>query len=122
MKRSIIAVVDSDRTECDSVCTLIGRANYETLAFRSLDEMGDSLDGNAPQVLILDLDNLPVDNRLFRSLKASHPSMHIIGLSSRPHPELREAMSTDIAAAVRKPLHTEEQEELVYWIRSLLGC
>jgi hypothetical protein len=68
-------------------------------------------------IFILDLDTLPVNNRLFRTLRRTNPAVCIIGLSSRPfHPELEEAMSQHIYACLSKPL---DEEELFYWVKSL---
>ena len=67
--------------------------------------------------LILDLDSLPVNNRLFRELKKKNPRLHIVGLSSRPfHPELEEAMSRHISSCLTKPV---DMEELLYWLKSV---
>jgi hypothetical protein len=42
------------------------------------------------RAVILDLDTLPVDNRLFRTLRKTNPGVCIIALSNRPfHPELK---------------------------------
>jgi len=72
----------------------------------------------ACQAVILDLDSLPVDNRLLRNLRRKDPSVRIIVLSSRRfHPELEEAMSTHIYACLSKPV---DSEELIYWLKS--GC
>lgn len=70
------------------------------------------------EVLVLDLDTIPSENRFFRNLKRQCPAMSIIGLSSRSfHPELKEAMRKYIYACLCKPV---DPDELVYWIHSIV--
>ncbi|UCG11591.1 MAG: PhnD/SsuA/transferrin family substrate-binding protein [Deltaproteobacteria bacterium] len=83
----------------------------------SLEDLQEKVQESVCRVVILDLDNLPVDNRFFRELKRKNPRLHIVGLSSRPfHPELEEAMSSHISSCLTKPL---DMEELLYWLRSV---
>jgi DNA-binding NtrC family response regulator len=68
-------------------------------------------------VVILDLDDPVVDNRVIRNAKRTRPAMQIIGISKRPfHPELKEAISKHIYACLCEPV---DPEELVYLVKSI---
>lgn len=112
-----IVVVNANEAQCLELCVVLEQEHFRTTALHSLRALeGEVMEGSC-RVVILDLDSLPVDNRLFRNLKRKNPGVHIIGLSSRPfHPELEEAMSRHISSCISKPV---DVEELVYWIRSI---
>jgi DNA-binding NtrC family response regulator len=112
-----IVVVDGDEEQCRGLCATLEREHFATTAFYSLLNLESEIRESGRRVLILDLDTLPVNNRLFRTLRKTNPAVCIIGLSSRPfHPELEEAMSQHIYACLSKPL---DEEELFYWVKSL---
>ena len=112
-----IVVVDGDEERCRGLCATLEREHFATTAFHSLLNVESEIQEAGRRVVILDLDTLPVNNRLFRTLRRTNPGVCIIGLSSRPfHPELKEAMSQDIYACLSKPL---DEEELVFWVKSL---
>ncbi|MEE8621785.1 MAG: response regulator, partial [Syntrophobacteria bacterium] len=114
--RESILVVDADEEQCHNLCAMLEREHFSTTALHSLLTLDKEMQEAGPRVVILDLDTLPVDNRLFRTLKKTNPGVCVIGLSSRPfHPELEEAMSTYIHACLGKPI---DEEELVFWLKS----
>lgn len=115
MSRPII-VVGADKTESRDLCSALERDNYFTVAIHSLATLEEKIRETACEVVILDLDTLPVDNRFITDLRRQNPGLPIIGLSSRPfHPELKEAMSSHICACLGKP---PDLDELIYCIRS----
>lgn len=112
-----IVVVDGDEAQCRNLCDVLEREHYSTTAFHSLLNLEREIQEAGRRVVILDLDTLPVNNRLFRTLRRTNPGVCIIGLSSRPfHPELKEAMSQHIYACLSKPV---DDEELIFWVKSL---
>jgi DNA-binding NtrC family response regulator len=112
-----IVVVDANEERCRELRTILNREKFQSSALHSLENLETNLQEGKCRVAILDLDSLPVDNRLFRNLKRTNPGVCIIGLSSRPfHPELEEAMSKHIHACLAKPV---DEEELVYWVKSV---
>ena len=112
-----IVVVDGDEAQCRKLCNVLERGHYLTIAWHSLLNLEREIGETGRQVVIVDLDTLPVTNRLFRTLRSKNPGLCIIGLSSRPfHPELEEAMRKHIYACLSKPL---DYEELIYWLKSL---
>jgi DNA-binding NtrC family response regulator len=110
-------VVDGDEEHCRGLCATLEREHFTTTAFHSLLNLESEIQEAGRRVVILDLDTLPVNNRLFRTLRKKNPGVCIIGISSRTfHPELKEAMSQHIYACLSKPL---DEEELVFWVKSL---
>ena len=110
-------VVDADEAACKELCASLDKEHFRTTALHSLVNLEEEVKGGVCRVVILDLDSLRVDNRLFREMKRKNPGVHIVGLSNRSfHPELEEAMSRHISSCLTKPV---DIEELVYWIRSI---
>jgi DNA-binding response OmpR family regulator len=112
-----IVVANANETACDELCTGLEKENFLTTAVHSLIALEGEVQEDVCRVVILDLDSLPVDNRLFRDLKRKNPRVHIVALSSRSfHPELEEAMSSHISSCLTKPV---DMEELLYWLKSV---
>ncbi len=112
-----IVVVDGDEAQCRNLCDVLERDHYSTTALHSLLNLEEEIRETGRRVVILDLDTLPVNNRLFRTLRRTNPGVCILGLSSRSfHPELEEAMSKYIHACLAKPV---DDEELIFWVKSL---
>src|SRR5512139_968407 len=90
-----VAVVDANRQDCLALCAALERERYPVAAHHSLLNLGGEIGRRGYRVIILDLDTLPVDNRLCRELRKSNPELRIISLSNRPfHPELEESMGS----------------------------
>ena len=116
MQRTVI-VVDENKSESEELCSLLQNEDYQTLSLNSLADLAKKVQETAFSVVILDLDNLPVNNQFIRHLKRQKENVCIMGLSSRPfHPELEEAVSTHLYACLGKPVDTDE---LLYWLRSI---
>jgi DNA-binding NtrC family response regulator len=111
-----IAVVGADKEECQELCAVLEREDYKTVGLDSLVNLESYMQKGACRVVILDLDTLPVNNRFIVDLRKQNPRLPIIVLSSRQyHPELQQAMSTDICACLSKP---PDPDELIYCLRS----
>ncbi len=114
-----IAVVEADAQSSRTICALLEREKYQTIALDSLGNLEKSLEGGKWLAVILDLDGLPVDNRFITQLRKQNPDLPIIGLSSRPvHPELKESIGTHICACLSNP---PDPEELVFCVRSFVN-
>ena len=112
-----VVVVDADERQRSGLCGLLEGEHYRVIPLHSLATLNTAVSKNGCQVVLVDLDNLPVENRLFRELKKTNPALRIIGISSRPfHPELQEAMSTHIYVNLSKPV---DSDELIYWLKSI---
>ena len=112
-----VTVIDADVQYCRELCSLLEEADVPVAPLYSLEDLPEHLRKEQVAVLIVDLDNLPVNNNFFRSLKKQYPNLHILCLSSRTyHPGLEEAMGSYICASLAKPLNAEE---LFYWLKAI---
>ena len=115
--RASILVVNTDEKERGELCAALERESYTTTPIHCLEFLESQLKETGCQVVLVDLDTVPTDNRLFRGLKRNNPEVRIIAFSSRPfHPELGEAMSSYIYASLYKPV---DAHELIYWLRCI---
>jgi DNA-binding response OmpR family regulator len=112
-----IVVVDADQDRSRELCTALERQHYRAAALDSLERLKERLKKSDCRVILLDLDSFSVDSRYIRELLRNNSDIAIIALSSRTfHPELKEAMSTQISACLSKPV---DVDELFYWLKSI---
>ena len=112
-----VAVADADKQNRRATCALLEQANIPVASMNTLKVLAGHLKRESIAVLIIDLDNLPVNNNFFRTLKKQYPNLHILCLSSHTHhPGLEEAMGVHICASLAKPLNSEE---LFYWLKAI---
>ncbi len=112
-----IAVVDADENQCQELCALLEEKGYQTTPMDSIRHLERYLKTSAYPTVILDLDTIPVDNRVIRELIIKNPGIYILGLSKdRYHPELRDAICYHIFACINKPLVLDE---LFYWLKCI---
>ena len=115
--REPVIVVDANDKQSQELCAMLEAEHYKTTAFYSLANLEGAVSKNGCQIILVDLDTLPVNNRLFRDIKKKNPAVRIIGISGRPfHPELQEAMSKYIYVNLSKPV---DGDELIYWLKSI---
>ena len=112
-----VVVLDTDKKQCKSLCTLLTDYEYISTAMNSLTNMDQYLGESDCRAIILNLDNVPVTNKILRDLKRKNPLINIIGLSERQfHPELEEALREYISVCLAQPADTDE---LVYWLKTI---
>ena len=115
--RELVIVADANDKQSQELCAMLEAEHYKTIAFYSLANLERAVTKKDCQIILVDLDTLPVDNFLFRNIKKKNPVVRIIGISSRPfHPELQEAMSKHIYVNLSKPV---DGDELIYWLKSI---
>ena len=89
--KKLVVVLDTDKKQRDSLCTLLTDNNYQATPMSMLSELEQQLEQNDCQAAIVNLDNMSVTNRNFKALKHKKPAISIIALSERQfHPEFRE--------------------------------
>jgi len=87
-----ILVVSANKQHCLELRDALEGKDYSITLLDSLEHLAGGIKRCDCRLAILDLDSLPVDNRLIKKLKRKNPSLRIIGFSSRSfHPELQEA-------------------------------
>jgi DNA-binding response OmpR family regulator len=116
VERAVI-VVDPHKNHSGVLCSVLENEDYETISVGSLSEARDNLETKNYRAMIIDLDHAPLDNRLLKELRHRHPSICLVGLSSRSfHPELEEALTRYIDACFVK---SAEYDDLLYWLRAV---
>ena len=76
-----ILVVSANEQHCLDLCAALEGEDYPIQLLDSLEHLAGGIKGCNCRLAILDLDSLPVDNRLIRKLKRKNPSLRIIGFS-----------------------------------------
>jgi len=118
MKEAIIVVVVADIDQFDELHTALMDEPYRIIKGESCSDIETLISEPGSNIVIVDLDSVPVDNRFLKKLKTSNPGLSILALSSKKfHPELREAISSYIYACLNKPL---DPEELRFWLKSII--
>ena len=112
-----ILVMDGDQKTGNELRSLLLDQPYNVSRVETLRECENHLYQHACNVLVVDLDTVPIDSRGIARLKKKFPGICIIAKSERKfHPELEEALRNFIFACLRKPL---DQDELNYWLKSV---
>lgn len=117
MDRNKIIVLDTDQKQIKNLRSLLADHAYESKHMNSIKDIEKYLGISDCRVIILNLDNLTVNNRILKNLKRKKPSVKIIALSQRQfHPELEESLRDYIFACLSKPV---DPDELIYWLKSI---
>ncbi len=112
-----IVVLDADKAQSGKLCALLKSRHYHATRVNSIQSLQRHLQEGACQVAMLDLDTVPVDNRIIRDLTIKYPGVCFLGLCQhRYNPELREAICYHIYACINKPV---DPDEIFYWLRSI---
>ncbi|UCF90051.1 MAG: hypothetical protein JSW39_17350 [Desulfobacterales bacterium] len=115
--QKLVAVLDADEKQCTELCALLGERCYRPIALHSLPHLVGCIQKTACGVVIIDIDTVPVDNRIIRDLTNENPGVIVLCVSQRRvHPELAETMGCRIYACVSKPI---DPDELFYLLNSL---
>lgn len=117
MGRKSVILVEPDEDQSTILCSILEGAGYEPFSVSSLTEATANLKKEPHSALIIDLDHSSPDNRLLKELRQEHPSLCLVGLSSRSfHPEFEEALTRYIDACFVK---SAGYEELLYWLKAV---
>jgi response regulator of citrate/malate metabolism len=113
---SRLVVVSSDSELLAEINAAVFPFGCAVTTLQKLDDLEAHSIFSTQSNLLIDLDNVPVDNKILRSIRRQHTKLNIMAVSSkRYHPELRDALREDIVACLKKPL---DAEELAYWLNS----
>jgi DNA-binding NtrC family response regulator len=113
----IVVVLDANKKQLNSLCTLLADNNYQPASMNSLSEMEQQLEQSDCKAVIVNLDNISVTNKNFRTLKQKKSAMSIIALSERQfHPELEESLREYISVCLAKPI---DSDELLFWLKGI---
>lgn len=112
-----VLVLDTDENQSKGLTDLLVNHQYRPIALNSLVDFEGYTKDHECRVLILNLDNVAVSNKILRDLKHKKPLLNIIALSERQfHPELEEAIRDHISVCLAKPV---DSDELLYWLKTV---
>ena len=112
-----VIVLDANQEQCRDLCALLKERHYRAVPMHSLQDLNKYLQKNKCLVVILDLDSVPLENRVIRELTLINPGAFFLGLSQyRSHPNLKEAICYHLYACIYKPI---DMDELFYWLECI---
>jgi len=110
-------VINTDQKQSRELCDLIGKEQYPVTAIHSIQNLESHLEEKKVLAVIIDIDTVPIDNRIVRKLTLKFPGIYFFCLSEKPfHPELKDAICYHIYACLNKPV---DEDELFYFLRSI---
>jgi DNA-binding NtrC family response regulator len=110
-------VINADQKQSRELCDLIGKGQYPVTAIHSIQNLESYLEEKKFLAVIIDIDTVPIDNRIIRKLTLKFPGIYFFCLSEEPfHPELKDAICYHIYACLNKPV---DPDELLFWIKSI---
>lgn len=116
LSQSVI-LVETTGEQPPELTTSLEASGFQVVSCCSIPDLEKHSQENDLGVVILDLDDPLVSNRVLRDVKRKRPALQIIGVSSRPfHPELKEALAHYLYACLCKPV---DPEELIYLVKSI---
>lgn len=116
MKKKIL-VVNANVQECNNLCVLLSQHDFLTVPVVSMQGLENILRDKDCITVILDLDTIPVSNRIFKELSLKYQNVTFLCISTkRFHPELQDAIRHYIYACLNKPV---DPDELVFWTKSI---
>jgi DNA-binding NtrC family response regulator len=117
MKEKEVIVLDSDTQQSQNLIAFLKDNAYSAKPINSLENMDQYLAEVDCRVVVMNLDNISVTNKILRDLKRNQPMVNIIAHSKRQfHPELEEALRENISVCLTEPVDTDE---LDYWLKSV---
>ena len=112
-----ILVLNADITSCQELVELLEGRQYSTTSIHILSDLEGHLEKGGNLTVILDIDSVPVDNRVIRELTIKYPEVHFLCTSKdRFHPDLKDAICYHIYACLAKPV---DPDEIFYLLRSI---
>ena len=112
-----IAIVSSDGELRNNLFSILESEKYKASQADSIKELEQLLATKSIMAAVLDIDFLPVSNRMIRELFAQYPGLNLLCISSsRTHPDLQDAFSKYIYACIQKPL---DINELLFFVRCI---
>lgn len=112
-----ILVLDANLESCQRLYQILDEGCYRAIAVHSLIDLEDRIQEGNCLAAIMDVDTVPVDNRVIRDFALKYPGVRFLCTSKeRFHPELKDAICYHIYACLNKPV---DPDELLYWIKCI---
>ncbi len=112
-----VVLLDGIMESGEDLRTILESRQYPVAVIQSFSQLEDLILSEDYLAVIIDIDSVPVDNRMIRNLAITYPGVRFLCTSEdRFHPELRDAICYHIYACLNKPV---DPDELLYWIKSI---
>jgi len=112
-----IVILDSDKDSSENLFQILSSRHYQIDRIQALSALEDLIGSNRYLAVVVDIDSVPVDNRVIRNLTLKYPEVRFLCTSKdRFHPELKDAICYHIYACLNKPV---DPDELLYWIKCI---
>jgi DNA-binding NtrC family response regulator len=112
-----VFIFSAQRDEAQGIAAIIAEDGYPTGIYAALPDLMEALRKAGCRAVILDVDSMPLDNRIIRDLKMEFPRVALLCISrDRFHPELKDAISRHIFACLNKPV---DPDELRYFLKCI---
>ena len=112
-----ILVLDANKKSNWELCALLRGRDFSAKPVIDLQDFETSLQEGNFIAALMDLDSVPVDNRIIRQLTLKYPGVYFLATSKdRFHPELKDAICYHLYACINKPI---DDEELFYWLKTV---
>jgi hypothetical protein len=120
MEKEVI-ILGLDEKQNRQLSVLLEESGYHFTVFQDLSKLKSSIKGRDDLAVILDLDSVPLDNRIIRDLALKNPGIFLIGVSKeRFHPELKDAICYHLYACINIGSDQYQlQDELLYWLKTI---
>jgi len=116
MKNGII-IISPDKKWGKELSSTIAQEQIHSFLTSTLDSLEQHLSSENFIAAILDIDLLPINNRMIRKLTLEHPGVSFLGVSDqRLHPDLKDAICYHLYACIQKPV---DMTELLYFVQSI---
>jgi DNA-binding NtrC family response regulator len=115
----LVIFVETGKVQAPELTSALEASGFQVLPCGSIFDLEELCREDNPGVVILNLDDPLMNNRVLKEMKRKRPGLKIIGISGRPfHPELKEAMASQIYACLCEPL---DPDELIYLVKSIFS-
>jgi DNA-binding NtrC family response regulator len=109
MKEKEVIVLDAETTQSQNLVAFLNDNAYTATPMNSMVNLDQYMAETDCRAVVLNLDSIPVTNKLLRDLKRKKPSINIIAHSKRQfHPELEEALREYISVCLAEPVDTDQ--------------
>lgn len=116
MKKKIVHLNDS-KNSSEELSHILNSENYSFTETNTLLSLEKLLASDQYLAVVMDIDSIPIDNRMIRDLTLKYPGIRFLCTSKdRFHPELKDAICYHIFACLNKPV---DPDELLFWIKSI---
>jgi DNA-binding NtrC family response regulator len=112
-----IAVVSTDIKLCENLFSILEHEQFKVAHAESITELEQLLRVGNYIAVIVDIDLLPISNRMIRELSTQFPGLRFLCISTNHfHPDLKDSFTSNIYACIQKPV---DNDELLYFLRSI---